>query len=108
MGYRIEEIEGGLVVVIHGQLLTEEAPELKKIIRDQKKDSRIVVDLSAIQVIVTPGLGLLVSLFKTCRERGLRFILTGLSPYVREILDLTRLTNVFEIAESRDDAISRS
>ena len=51
------------------------------------------------------GGGTLVGLMKSARERGGYLKLTGLSPDLRTILELTRLDRVFEIHPSADAAV---
>jgi anti-anti-sigma regulatory factor len=42
---------------------------------------------------------------KVSRDLKSRFVLYGLSPAAREVLELTRLNRVFEIHESEEEAL---
>ena len=64
----------------------------------------IVLDLSNVNFLPSASLGVLVKLQNESRQGGLRFILVGLQPQIREVLALTRLDKLFDIHESVDDA----
>ncbi len=70
----------------------------------EKGGRRFLVDLASLDLVTTPFLGLLVSMQKQVAQRQGRLVLSGLSPYAREIFDLTRLSKVFEIAPDRGAA----
>ena len=88
-----DSVESGDVTVIKEQIAAH--PEAR----------RIVVDLAGLPLVTTTGLGALVSLQKFCVVNERALVLTGLSPYVREIFDLTRLARVFTIVETREEAL---
>jgi anti-anti-sigma regulatory factor len=48
----------------------------------------------------------LVEGLKACRDLGLRFILFGLSPSAREVLQLSRLIKIFEVYDNEDQALA--
>jgi anti-anti-sigma regulatory factor len=43
---------------------------------------------------------------KASRDLNLRFILFGLSPSAREVLQLSRLLKIFEVYDNEDQALS--
>ena len=55
---------------------------------------RFVVDLSAVQMLDSSGLSLLVDLLKLCREMGLPMVLREVPERVRQVLDLTGLAAI--------------
>jgi anti-anti-sigma factor len=60
--------------------------------------SCVTVDMSNVESIDSSGLGILVLVYKRAAERGLRVRLQGLRPHVRELLELTRLGPLFDLA----------
>ena len=68
---------------------------------------RLVVDLSAVTLLASPGLGMLITLHKKAKESGGAMAITGLSPAIREVLTLTRLHKLLTIEESLDSAVKR-
>ncbi len=66
----------------------------------------LIVDLTGIRFVDSAGVGALVSLLKAVRRSGRRMALTGVQPPVLSILEIIRLTVIFEItadvAEARE------
>lgn len=106
MRYKLEQSANNLVVVFEREINPEDNAALKELIRSRAEAECVILDLASVSLITTPGLGLLVSLHKCCIEQKKRLVLTGISPYIMEILDLTRLTRVFEIVARREDALN--
>lgn len=101
----IEELPDGFAATFSAEVAPDDGSAIKEEARRRPQVSRIVVDLTAITLITTPGLGALVAVQKFCREHSIRLVLCGLSPYVREIFDLTRLSTIFEVVATREDAL---
>ena len=59
--------------------------------------SAVVIDMAAVESIDSSGLGVLVLLYKRATERGLRVALRAVPAHVRELLDLTRLSPLFDL-----------
>ena len=51
------------------------------------------------------GIATLVEAMQTCMKQGARLRLVDLSPAVRDVFELARLSSVFEIFSSIDDAV---
>ena len=56
--------------------------------------------------IDSSGVASLVEGLKASRDLNLRFILFGLSPSAREVLQLSRLLKIFEVYDDEDQALS--
>ena len=66
-------------------------------------DARIIVlDLTALENLDGGGLGLLVLLYRWAREYGVQIKLVNANAFVREMLDRTRLTCVFDVSSVED------
>ena len=72
----------------------------------QEKRAGRVVNLSQVRYIDSSGVASLVEGLKASRDLGSRFILIGLSPAAREVLQLSRLIKVFEIYDSEEHALA--
>lgn len=109
MSKRAIEYDSDIMIITYENDLNlddaAELRELKKSIALREDIRRIVVDLSKVKIIATPGLGILVSLQKTANENDKELRVCGLSPYVKEIFDLTRLARVFTILPTREEAV---
>lgn len=66
-------------------------------------DMRIIVlDLTALETLDGGGLGMLVFLHRWALENEVQLKLVNVNPFVREMLDRTRLTCVFDVSSVED------
>ena len=65
----------------------------------------VVLDLSAVAIVPSIALGLLVQTLNKCKERQQRLTLAGVQPQIRKVLALTRLDELFELADSVESAV---
>jgi anti-sigma B factor antagonist len=68
----------------------------------------IVVDLSNVRYVDSSGLSSLVNVATTVETSGGHVILCGLDASVRKVLEMTRLTEYFEIMEDLESAIEKA
>lgn len=68
------------------------------------KKYKVVVDLAAVTLLASMGLGMLVSLHKLCAEHGGRLVVTGLNADIKNLLKLTHLDRIIKSADSRESA----
>ena len=62
----------------------------------------IVLDLTALENLDGGGLGMLVLLHRWAREHEVQIKLVNVNAFVREMLDRTRLTCVFDVSSVED------
>lgn len=88
------------------QLATDElAAKLRPLVDG---DARcLAVDVSGLKYIDSSGLGCLVDLAARANMHGCRMILVSPSPFVRGVLDQTRLSSWFEACDSLTEAARR-
>jgi len=65
----------------------------------------LIVDLSGVSFIDSSGLSVLISAFKLIRVKGGRMLLSGISKNVQTLLELTRLSEIFEMYASTEAAL---
>ena len=58
---------------------------------------RVVIDLSGVEMIDAAGLGELVSVAVAAQASGCSIILAAPGDFIRQLLELTNLTSVFEV-----------
>ena len=80
---------------IDGNNAPEVQEEIMALITGEGGD--VVVDLSETKYISSAGLRVLLSAHKKLKSAGGRFTLRGVSPTVREILDVTGFSGFLEI-----------
>ena len=96
------------IVEIDGQLIVGNRQELKQKMLDELERGarKLLVDFSQTGYIDSSGLGVLVSLSKKIREQGGALRLAGLNDDLRTLFELTKLDTLFQIAETRDQALA--
>ena len=99
----------GDTTVLHlsGRLDLNTSGEVKDAIKELLSGGvkKIILNLTRVDFINSSGLGVLVSTLKDVRLTNGRLALTNLSPYVREIFDITQLSNVFDIYDDEEVAL---
>jgi anti-sigma B factor antagonist len=98
--------KGMTIVDIVGHIDLGTSPALRKTLLECLKDGkRLAANLSDVRYIDSSGIASLLEVLKEARNKQKKFLLIGLTPGVREVLQLTRLTGVFDIYETEDDAL---
>lgn len=87
------------VLKIEGTLDAVTAPELRTVVDDLVTGNRkeVTLDLSALRLIDSSGVGVIVALFKRVRAHGGNVRIVGLRDQPRAIFRLLRLDRVFPV-----------
>jgi anti-anti-sigma factor len=88
------------LVRCQGRLITADHEYLRA-----KKDEirganckKVLADFSEVPDIGSAAIGFIVGVYTSTRNSGGRFVLVGLRPRVREVLDITRVSTVIPLA----------
>lgn len=107
----IEQTDEILLAVVHCEQMKESETQVMQTevlaSAEQARHLPVVLDLSDVAFIPSVTLGALVVLLQELKKSGQRFLLAGLQPDVRGTLALTRLDKLFEICDTRDDALAQ-
>ena len=98
---RITAEKPGTVTILHlqGRIVNGvEEKSLRKAVLSQTEASAIVLDLGKVNTIDARGLGLLLELREWTQARGVEFRLVNVTKLVKQVLELTQLTSIFEIS----------
>ncbi len=104
-----KRLEGNVAVLcLHGRLDLTSASSLKEVSKEvlAGEAKNMILNMDKVDFINSSGLGALVSILKEVRNSQGNMRLTNLAPYVKEIFDITQLTNIFEIFPDEKQAIS--
>jgi anti-sigma B factor antagonist len=97
---------GTTIVDVTGDIDMGTSPGLRKLLLDSLKSApRLVVNLGEVRYIDSSGIASLVEVLMKARNSQKRLVLFGLNKTVQEVLQLTRLTTVFEIRETEEEAL---
>ena len=104
------EIQGAALVVrprvkmLEDVVLRRLARSIDDASEADPRPALVVLDLSAVSIVPSLALGLLVQTLNKCKERHQRLKLAAVQPQIRKVLKLTRLDEVFELADTVEAA----
>jgi anti-sigma B factor antagonist len=102
----VRERDGSTIVDVTGDIDMSTSPGLRKtLLIALKNTQRLVVNLCQVQYIDSSGIASLVEVLKEARNTEKRLLLVGLNEAIREVLQLTRLTKLFEIQDTEEAAL---
>lgn len=97
---------GTTIVDVVGQVDLENSHTLRKtLLESLKRTTRLAINLGEVKYIDSSGIASLVEVLKEARHSDKRLVLFGVTVAVREVLRLTRLSTIFDIRESEQQAL---
>lgn len=110
MKLSLETRNSGDVMIVHCQgriVYRDEAAALSRLVGEILENSgKVVLDLSGVSSIDSAGIGELAFLYSSAQSQNADLKCAGPSPFVRELLNLTRLDSVLEIHPTVDEALA--
>lgn len=104
----VQESEGIVILSPVGEVGYHEAPALRTAIKEafERKPRRMVVNLSGVSYMATPGVATLVEALQISKRTTVPLVLCNLTDRVRAIFEIARLQTVFKIVPDLDSAIT--
>lgn len=103
------EVDGVVIVDLGGRITLgdESSGKLRKAVRDllAQGNKKILLNLGEVSYIDSSGLGELVSSYSTASNQGASVKLLNLQKKVQDLLQITKLYTVFDVATNEADAI---
>lgn len=105
----VNRVDNVMVVDLAGELDAYTSPDLREsVVRLIETESHdIVINLAQVEFIDSVGLGTLVGCLKRAAEHGGSITLASAKPQVRKVFDITGLSKIFAIYQTREEAIER-
>ncbi len=102
-----ETLPDGVLLRPKGDVDMARSPALRTKLTEslKSKPARLVIDLCDVPYMDSSGLATLIEALQTTRKSEIKFIVCNLSPRVRSILEIARLTTVFTVVDSCDLAL---
>lgn len=102
-----ETHDSAALFIVEGQVDMHTSPELRTQLRGALEDKAtpLVVDLSGVAFIDSSGLATLIEALQATARYGGRLSLCGLSPEVRNLFELSKLTSIFDLRDNRAEAL---
>jgi anti-sigma B factor antagonist len=102
-----ENLEGDVVIVIlKGEIDLNHSPKLRSFFQGkiQGKSLKLLLDFTEVKYIDSSGLATLVEYYQGSRSYSGRIALASLSPRVKSVFELVRLSEIFPIYPTVDEA----
>lgn len=100
-----------VILNVQGRVVGDAGLELRREINgwlaeeDEDAKPNIILNLSKVSMMDSSGLGVLVSSYTSVQKKGGKLILAGLGKGLQNLIAITKLTRVFDIYESEEEAI---
>ena len=100
-------IADAVVVDCVGEIIyREEAASLRQQVKELLSGSRcVVLNLAGIQRVDSNGIGTLVALLSSAQAGGAELMLAALGKRMKDVLQVTKLTDLFDIHETVEAAL---
>lgn len=92
----------GKITIGEGDVLLRE--EITKLLSEEKK--QLVLDLGGISYMDSAGVGELVSVYTSVKNRGGELKLACLTKKIKDLLQITQLMTIFDTYETTQEAVS--
>ncbi|MDN5203274.1 STAS domain-containing protein [Fulvivirgaceae bacterium BMA10] len=108
MKYKYTVEDNVLVMNFSGDLIGENnGPEILEIANDQIEKGQVLcaIDISDVRYINSSGIGVLITILTKFRNKDGEVVLINPSDHVKKLLIITKLNAIFNIVDSKEDAI---
>jgi len=107
MGINVRRAGTVAIVQAERRLVVENREQLKTAVVEELEAGRtgVVIDFGETDLIDSGGLGVLVTLYRYAEDQGASLVLAELSPELHELLRLTKLDSILEIAGTVEEAL---
>jgi anti-anti-sigma factor len=104
-----QEKDGIICFQIEGRLDAESAPEAETTVKSVLKQGnrRLLFDLSKMDYISSAGLRVILMAVKELRNKQGKVVLCGLTPYVKEIFDVSNFSSIIPITDSVETGLQQ-
>jgi anti-sigma B factor antagonist len=108
MAIKTSTLEGGIgLVEVSGSLVGgDETDKLRQAVAGfvDRNYEKLVIDLSNVTYINSTGIGVLVSAQTSYSRKGWQIKISGLNKNINNIFVITKLTLVFDVADTKEEA----
>jgi anti-sigma B factor antagonist len=107
LSVRVDDLEGWAVARVAGDIDVATAPRLRERLVGHISEGRthLVLDLEAVDLLDSTGLGVIVGVLKRARTAGGDVRLVATRPGIRKVFEITALDRTMPLAESAEAAV---
>lgn len=102
-----EKIGIGHLIRLKGDVDMNTSPDVRNSLGEvfrQAGGRALLINLSGVRYMDSSGIATLVEAMQQCMKQGMKLRLVDLSPPVRDVFELARLSSIFEIFPGVDEA----
>lgn len=110
MNFQVTEDKGVVIAALEGQVRISTQNEFYDYLNGLFKShagKTVILDMKDVAYMNSAGIGIVVDTFRMFREAGGRMVLSGLSPDISRLFEMTKLNRFIEIFSSVDDAMAK-
>lgn len=103
----VEKISIGHLMRLKGDVDMNTSPDVRSGLGEvfrQAGAKALVINLSDVRYMDSSGIATLVEAMQNCMKKGMKLRLVELSPSVQDVFELARLSSIFEIFPSVNEA----
>lgn len=107
MNIREEKNNDITICALEGEVNINTSPELRKKFTSiiEANEKKILIDLTNVSYLDSSGLATFIEILQRLKKINGRLRFCNINERVRNILEITKLVNLFEIFESREEAL---
>lgn len=107
MELKFRKHEDIFIIDVHGEMDLYNAHTLKDVFAKmlQKQVEKFIICMEHVDYIDSSGVGILIGVYATVKQKNLRFYLTNVHGTVQKVLTLTKLNGFFPAAATVEEAV---
>jgi len=105
---QVDWVDKAAVVIIAGEITLNQTTRFQEDLSDvlTEKPTQVILDLAGVGYMDSSGIASLVKMLSRVRAGGATMHLIGASARIRSLFEITRLDNVFDIRDTREDVLN--
>lgn len=107
MELKIRKTGDTYIIDVNGEMDLYNSYKLKELVMKmlEKNIKQFIINLDQVDYIDSSGIGALIYICSTLKKMNLRLAIANIRGSVKKVIELTRLTGYFPIAETLDAAL---
>jgi anti-anti-sigma factor len=104
---RAGKAAGTRIIQVTGPVTLPNLPAFQDELRRGGMPKASILDLSGVDYMDSAGLGAVINYFTHCQRNGIRLMVAGVTPRVRELFKVTKVDSVLAMVDTVEEAEGR-
>jgi anti-sigma B factor antagonist len=104
-----KRVGAGCLIALKGDVDMNTSPDVRSGIGEAFRQGGVralLIDLAGVRYMDSSGIATLVEAMQNCMKQNMRLRLVDLSPAVRDVFEMARLSSIFEVFPTANDALA--